>query len=186
MGTCYLLHGIECKDPNNSSISFLKEILPFQTVILSYGYVAAIMSPVINIIDYFAEKKLRSQIEPGNILIGHSNGCAVGWRLTNMVQSKGLVLINPALDADVEFDPALEFIHVYWSPKDEIAWASQFIPWSDWGKMGTTGYKGKDARVKQWNMNDDHTDIGLPSVEAVWGPRIVSNIIDALGSGSTK
>jgi pimeloyl-ACP methyl ester carboxylesterase len=123
---------------------------------------------------------LRKQIIPCSVIIGHSNGCAIGWRLTEKVECEGLVLINPALDNDVVFDPRLSFIHVYWSPRDSVSWLSQFVPFSDWGLLGETGYKGKDPRVKQFNMNIEHTDIGDLHNQVMWGPVINENILKEL------
>lgn len=176
MKNCYLLHGIETEDPLRSTISFLQSWLPmYRVVILGYGYIPALFVFITNIIDWFIERRLRKQIEAGSIIIGHSNGCTIGWRLTNKVATKGLVLINPALNNDVVFDERLEFIHVYWSPKDSVSWLSQFVPLSDWGLMGETGYKGNDPRVKQWNLNLEHTEIGELKNQKKWGPVIAAN-----------
>jgi pimeloyl-ACP methyl ester carboxylesterase len=179
----YLLHGIETQDPERSTISFLRDYLTgLDVVILGYGYIPALFAFITNIIDWIIERRLRKLIEPGSLIIGHSNGCTIGWRLSNKIATHGLVLINPALDNDISFHPELKFIHIYWSPKDSVSWLSQFVPFSDWGLMGVTGYKGKDPRVKQFNMNLEHTEIG--DHEAEWGPVINEAIHQALASPS--
>ena len=177
MKTVYLIHGIKTKDHERSSISFFKYIMPrFKVVPLSYGYWPALLALIMPLINRFVVKKLIKQIHPGQILMGHSNGCTVAYGISNQFYVKGLVLINPALDEGVVFDPFLEFVHIYWSHDDSIVKLSSFMPWSLWGLMGATGYKGNDPRVRQWEMPFRHTSIGDAEVAVRWGPIIVSNL----------
>ena len=177
MKTCYLIHGIETRNPQRSTISFLKHMLVnFRVKILDYGYFPVIFAPFAMVFNYIAMRKLKKHVRPNSILIGHSNGCTIAYGLSKDVYMHGLVLINPALDPDVEFDPLLKFIHVYWSDKDRVTWLSKFIPFSLWGSMGTTGYIGRDPRVRQWKMGGSHTDIGDAETAVVWGPIIVANL----------
>ena len=177
MQTCYLIHGIKTRDANRSSISFLKYALKGFTVkVLSYGYIPVLLAPITSVINWFVVRRFVKQLTPGNVLIGHSNGCTIAYKISNKLYTKGLVLINPALDADVKFDPFISFIHIYWSRNDKVTWLSKFVPFSDWGSMGSVGYKGSDPRVKQFEMDINHTDIGEAEIAAVWGPFIVSNL----------
>ena len=181
----YLLHGIKTIDPGRSSISFFRHIMPrFQVVILSYMYIPVVLSLVVPIINKYVIRRLAKQVWPRQIIMGHSNGAAVAYGITKKVKTRGLVLINPALDSDVEFDSQLEFIHVYWSHRDNIVWLSALMPFSLWGRMGKTGYIGKDPRVKQYEMPHRHTSIGTAEVAVRWGPVIVNNIEQALKSPS--
>lgn len=181
MDTCYLIHGIKTLDPNRSSISFLRYMLPgFKVVMLGYGYVPVLMAPFNRIINWLAVRRFIKQVKPGQILIGHSNGCTVAHGMSMKFYTGGLVLINPALDRNVEFSPFLKFVHVYWSKKDRVTWLSKFVPFSKWGSMGSEGYSGSDPRVKQWEMDINHTDIGDAEIAVQWGPVITANIVKEL------
>jgi hypothetical protein len=180
---CYLLHGIKTIDPGRSSISFFMHIMPkFKVVLLKYLYIPIIFSIIVPLINRRVIARMAGEVWPGQIILGHSNGAAVAYGITKVVPTRGLVLINPALDSDIEFDEHLEFIHVYWSHRDNIVWLSALMPFSLWGRMGKTGYIGKDPRVKQWEMPERHTSIGTAEVAVRWGPVIVRNIEDALKS----
>lgn len=177
MKTCYLIHGIKTGNPQRSTISFLKYILPnFYVKILEYGYLPAIAAPIISILNYFIVKELADKIWPNQIIIGHSNGCTIAHGISKSLRVFGLVLINPALDSDVKFDDDLKFIHIYYSKKDRVTWLSKFVPFSKWGAMGTVGYQGEDPRVKQWETGIDHTDIGSAEIAMKWGPLIAANL----------
>lgn len=185
MKTAYLIHGIKTRDPDRSSISFLRYIMPrLKVIALSYGNWPALFALFMPIVNHFVIKNLMVQIQPGQILIGHSNGCTIAYGISQRLFTKGLVLINPALDEDVVFDPFLDFIHVYYSEDDSIVKLSAFLPFSLWGRMGATGYTGKDARVKQWRMPFRHTSIGDAEVAVRWGPIIVKNLEEAMKSPS--
>lgn len=181
MVTCYLLHGIKTKNPERSSISFLKYIMPrFKVVTLGYGNWPVLFALLMPVVNYFVVEFFKDKIHPGQILIGHSNGCAVAYRLSQKIHVRGLVLINPALDKQIEFDPSVEFVHVYFSRGDRVTWLAQFVPFSLWGSMGTEGYVGKDPRVKCFEMHERHTSIGDAEIAVRWGPIIVKNIEKAI------
>lgn len=187
MKTVYLIHGIKTRDHERSSISFFKYIMPrFKVLPLSYGYMPAILALIMPLINRFIVKKLIQQIRPGQIIVGHSNGCTVAYGISNKFYVKGLVLINPALDDKVVFDPFIDFIHIYWSKDDSIVKLSSFMPWSLWGSMGATGYHGTDPRVKQWEMGNRHTSIGDAEVAVRWGPIIVRNLEKAVSDSESR
>lgn len=181
MKTCYLIHGIETSDSKRSTISFLKYTLSeFNVETLSYGYVPVILAFVISFLNFFFALRLKRNIAPGQILIGHSNGCALAYDISSDIETLGLVLINPALDNDVVFDPRLAFVHIYWSRNDEVTWLSKYIPFSKWGSMGAEGYKGEDARVMQWDMGTSHNGIASDDAARYWGPIIAGNLLEAI------
>ena len=181
MKRCYLLHGIKTVNPWHSSIAFFQHIMPrFQVIVLSYMYIPVVLAVVVPVINHFVIKRLVKQVHPGHVIIGHSNGATIAYRLSKEVYVKGLVLINPALNSNVEFDKRLGFVHVYWSKKDWVVWVSRLMPFSLWGSMGRTGYTGEDARVRQFEMGEKHTSIGDAEVAVRWGPVIVRNIEEAL------
>ena len=179
MKTCYLIHGIKTWDANRSTISFLKYTLTrLRVVAVSYGYIPVLVAFFLSrVINWFVVRRLVNHIRQGQILIGHSNGCTIAYGVSQKLYTYGLVLINPALDCDVEFDPYIKFIHIYYSHNDRITWLSRLVPFSLWGSMGTVGYKGKDPRVKQWDMGTSHNDIGEAEIAMQWGPVITRNIM---------
>lgn len=182
MKTLYLLHGLHTRDPHSSIGKLAWYVSPerdgLHPVILHYGYLIALLA---NFVNWVIARHLAKSMEKGSIGVGHSNGCTLLFEISKKVEMTGLVLVNPALDADVVFPLSLKFIHVYWSPKDDVTWLSQFVPFSDWGKMGTVGYKGDDPRVQCFNMGTQHADIiNVRSVMEKWGPIIVSRIVWAL------
>ena len=177
MKICYLIHGIKTIDPDRSSISFLKYLIKLKVVVLSYLYVPVILAPITSIINYFIVRRFVRTIKPGSILVGHSNGCTIAYGVSRLLYTHGLVLINPALNKDVEFDPFIKFIHIYYSHNDRVTWLSRLMPFSLWGSMGTVGYQGNDPRVKQYDMGVKHSDIGDAEIAVVWGPKIADGIM---------
>ena len=98
--------------------------------------------------------------QPGDIVIGHSNGGHLIARAIEMgMPVKHAVMIHPALDRDWE-PPALhpvEQIHVYYSGQDIATWAAQFLPWHKWGAMGTVGPTSADPRLSGHREKASHS-----------------------------
>lgn len=115
-------------------------------------------------------RRLAKLIEPGDVLLGHSNGNAIWMRsLLEGAPARGLVILNGALEPDIEFPKPLDFVHAYWNPDDEVVPLTEvpimrrvfFDPL--WGEMGRTGYTGTDPRVAV-NMNCSAFD-GMPHLK---------------------
>lgn len=180
----YLLHGIHTENPHKSIGKLAWFMSPvtdgLRPILLTYGYMLAILA---NIANWFLTRKFSKIIVPGSIGVGHSNGCTLMHEISKKVEMTGLVLVNPALNNDTVFDPRLKFIHIYWSKGDDVVTLSSLVPFSDWGNLGATGYKGPhDSRVRQWEMGGvPHSAIVHdPTVMYKWGPEIVENIINEL------
>lgn len=113
-------------------------------------------------------KALAEVVEPGDVLVGHSNGCAIidqclsryAWRRGH---GFGIIYINPALPREQPMPSGSDWLHVYSAKSDEpVVWGSRlrrwtsWLPWSShpWGAMGAYGYVGDDPRVTQTYMDD--------------------------------
>lgn len=144
--------------------------------------------------------RLAEQVEPGDVLAGHSNGGCVCVRALMLgAPAVGLVILNGALKDDFDFaklTPQLKFIHVYYNQYDEAVPLTNFPVLRRWlfdplwGDMGRDGYRGKDSRVTQfdcWNRDDELPDLaGHSSILAAdnaddWGYFIGRQIAGALG-----
>ena len=97
-------------------------------------------------------QRLADLVEPGSIVIGHSNGCAIANEASFLTTNiSKLVYINPALDVDRTCGPGVKAVDVWYSENDNAVWLAQWLPWSTWGAMGRYGYQGPDARYMSFN-----------------------------------
>ena len=136
-------------------------------------------------------ERLAKLVQPGDVLVGHSNGAALWLRAVRDfgAPAQGLVLLNPALKDDIEFPSGLKFVHIYYNDDDEaVPWARRSPHWLTdplWGDMGSDGYKGRpNGAVSQF---DCERTLGLPVLHGhsaiieghaartwaqIWGQRI--------------
>lgn len=168
----------------------------FDVRVPDYGLITAVETRLVNPI---IVRTLRPYLEPGDLYIGHSNGCAIGYDLIAAgARPAGVVFINGALRRDIEL-PAPMWADVYYNEGDDAtvaAVASAALGLSDpvWGDMGHAGYKGSNPNVA--NIDCGHTDksallAGLPPVSGhsdiftdgkveLWAPYIVRRILNRI------
>lgn len=179
----HLIHGIHTQAAEGPLLA-LQPYLPQPVKYVEYGWIAALESrrwnPAIvgSVMPY---------VDPDDILIGHSNGCCIAYRIAREVKVKALVLINAALRSDVLLPDWLEKVDVYYNAGDKITEVAEFeagLPIAPvdklWGDMGHEGYKGTDPRVTSIDCGnttgrlvvDGHSDIGMPAKMKDWGPYI--------------
>jgi hypothetical protein len=98
---------------------------------------------------------LALSIQPDDLLVGHSNGCAIAsdaaWVLTHMNSSDRIrcVYFNPALDVDAPISPVVSNQLVFHTPTDKVVRLASFLPCFKWGPQGQVGYKGScGSKVK--------------------------------------
>ena len=110
---------------------------------------------------------LHDEIDDDDIIVGHSNGCAIAYDLLMTgVLCRGLVLINGALRRDIQLPTGLDFCHIYYNAGDTITELAAFgaaanLVDQNWGSMGHFGYLGNDPRV----LNTDcGNTAGMPVV----------------------
>ena len=105
-------------------------------------------------------RRLARMLQPGDMLIGHSNGGCIIDIATWMVPCipVGAIYINPALDRDAPISPGILELHVLHTPTDNVVGVARRLIGSRWGSMGRDGYMGDpDPRA----INVSHELFGL-------------------------
>lgn len=95
--TVYLLHGFNVGDGGKNTVARLEPFIPGTEVLHAYGRVGLIRLRCVNA---RTVKELERDVQPGDVVIGHSNGCLIAWELSRRVHLGAVVCINPALRRD--------------------------------------------------------------------------------------
>jgi hypothetical protein len=164
----------------------------FDCRVPDYGLITALETRIVNPI---IERCLKPYIEPGDVYIGHSNGCAIGYDLmTGGAAFRAAAFINAALERDIKV-PVGTWLDVYYNEGDRATEAAvvaecMAIVSPVWGEMGHAGFDGVNPFVtnvdcgRPWSPSFPevcgHSDIFTPAKLAVWGPYIVTQIKAAL------
>ena len=90
-------------------------------------------------------QQLAKLIKPGDLLIGHSDGCNLidmaCHELNSFHEGKvNCVYFNPALDRDTALSPIVTKCVVFHTKSDRTVWLSKHLPLHRWGEMGQEGY----------------------------------------------
>lgn len=180
MKTAHFVHGFNVSD---SGANTTDRLVPFFSAAgynvheHDYGWFGLLQ---VRFLNGRVAKRVAKSVRPGDIGVGHSNGCAILARAAALVPFDGLVLVNPALDKDTEFPASLRWIHVYHSNGDAAVSLARFLPMHQWGDMGRVGYCGDDGRVLNFDHSPDgHSDIFKHGRVAEWGPKIVQEVVHA-------
>ncbi len=185
----HALHGIHTAS-GSTVMPALFAYLPQKVQYPDYGFILAIETRRINPAIAGA---LLPYIGPEDILIGHSNGCAVIYELLQSgLNPRGVVFINGALRTDFILPTKCQFAHVYFNAGDDItilamAGAEEGLVDPCWGQLGHSGYSGSDHRVinvdcgntQKMPVVSGHSEIFCPGKIEAWGPFIGDLIIDA-------
>lgn len=116
--------------------------------------------------------KLAAMVEPGDIIVAHSNGALVALLASKLnYEMSTVVLIRPALDTDAIFGVSVNRIIVYHSRFDEaIQGVARWLPFKHpWGPAGAEGLDDPRAEnINAASMPDGsrsffHLDWSLPS-----------------------
>lgn len=187
----HLIHGIHSSHGGNT-----KRLAPyfraagFDPVVHSYGWALALTSGLTDWLNIRRAKRLAERIEDGDAIVCHSNGAAVAWHIQAEHRAlSALILVNPALDRDTEFDNVGEVLCVYNAGDGVVGWA-ELAPFSHWGSMGRDGYSGKTPTVR--NLDAGHPPAGLPPLSGHcalfepaalphWGPHLAREMHAMLG-----
>lgn len=135
---------------------------------------------------------LNDAMNPGDLAIGHSNGCAIIHRAAKNYGAPfgPIAYLNPALDRDALLPPQIPHLAVWHSPSDRpVAWA-RWLPFHPWGDMGADGYRGYyDPRITNHNKQTDyplssrtHSDVFSPALLPTFAPLIIESLLNALPS----
>jgi hypothetical protein len=181
----HLIHGIHTT-PGKATISGLVAYLQgpvYEVALHNYGYILAAETRRIN---PMIVGMLSPDIEGGDVLVGHSNGCAIIYAMLDTLINagkvpRGLVFINAALDPKITIPAEIEWFDVYSNAGDTITEVAAIAEWlgtapRTWGEMGHSGYEGTDPRGtniycdKTPNMPVvvGHSEIGNPTNAPAW------------------
>ena len=135
-----LVHGIYSKEGQSSVWNMkapLEKATGLPVEVFEYGYLHAIQARFEN---PSIAKRLAHILEPGDIVVNHSNGAAVTYLATvkEGARPSGVVMINPALDTWRL--PVCDWAHIYYNAEDEVVWWSQLLIGNVWGDMGQVGF----------------------------------------------
>jgi hypothetical protein len=153
-----------------------------------YGFILGLESQRIN---PAVVGSILPYVEPGDIMVGHSNGCAIISELAARgAPMAGMVFINGALKDNITIPPQIQWAEVFFNNGDDITElakiaATVYLVDQSWGEMGHHGYAGADPRVTgNWDCGkmpgmpsvDGHSEIFDPTNLAAWGPFIADRI----------
>lgn len=193
----HLIHGIHTGF-NNPTVPGLVPVLEstgIQVMHPDYGYILAAETRRIN---PMVVGLLKPYIDTGDVLIGHSNGCAVIYDLLmelvkTSVKVRGVVFINAALSERVRLPEEIEWCDVYYNHGDTVTEIAKLAEWIGtaprcWGEMGHVGYVGADARVTNIDCGntpdmpkvDGHSDLFTAANLPLWGAFIKGRILSKL------
>jgi hypothetical protein len=189
----HLVHGIhtEGATPIKGLVPFLVSA-GFDVAYPDYGFILGIETRIVNPIIRGA---LLPYIANGDVLIGHSNGCAIAYDLLNAgAPACAAVFVNAALEQTITRPAGVRFIDVYFNRGDEITEAAKLaeqlgIVDPVWGEMGHAGYSGNDPQIR--NIDCGSGIYGLPLVAghseffdplnlAAWGPYLAHRLLTRL------
>jgi hypothetical protein len=152
-----------------------------------YGYELGLETRLVN---PFIVNTLLPYIQKGDIWVGHSNGCALGFEIMkHSAPLGGAVFINAALEQDIALPAQIPWLDVYFNAGDtitEAAEVAQRLGLVDlhYGDMGHAGYRGKDPRVTNIDCGarpnmppvSGHSDLFTLGKIQAWGAFIVKQI----------
>jgi hypothetical protein len=196
----HLLHGIHTgfANPTVPGLVPYLEKSGIQVIHPDYGFILAAETRRIN---PMVEGLLTPYVETGDILIGHSNGCAIIYDMLFALTEKkvipsGVVFINGALERKITIPDGIDWLDVYFNAGDtitEVADIASFFGTAPrtWGEMGHAGYNGTDVRAANIDCGntlgmikvDGHSDLFTPQKLPPWGDFIEARIVDNIAKG---
>lgn len=145
----HLIHGIHTEGVSLVE-GLIPYLIPYEVMYPDYGYIFGLETRIINPI---IVGTLQPYISPNDIIIGHSNGCAIAYDLMRRgTKVAGAIFINAALEQNIVRPATCPWIVVYSNRGDEITEAAQLaqrlgIVDPVWGEMGHAGYNGTDKNI---------------------------------------
>jgi alpha-beta hydrolase superfamily lysophospholipase len=161
----HLVHGLHSSHGGNTSrlAPYFREA-GYECMVRSYGWALALFSGLTDWLNVRRARRLAKEIHDGDAIVCHSNGADVAYYIQSEHRMlSALILINPALDRDTEFNNVDQVMVIHNAGDSVVAW-SELAPFSAWGSMGRDGYTGQSRNVK--NINAAIPPDGLPSL---WG-----------------
>lgn len=183
----HLIHGFNVLDGGKDTVVRLTPYLELgghKTKAHDYGWVDMFRLRCRN---DEAVQRIAPHVRPGDILVGHSNGCLVAWRLIQEgVRPGAVVCIQPALRRDTPWPEDLPVLCLY-NERDWVvilgrAW-SRFVsvvnPFRNrhgWGAAGRHGFDQESVTnldtLKGPTPAEKHSGIFRKPALQYWGMRI--------------
>lgn len=158
--TVYLAHGFNVRDPR----LFFKLGQAFaaqnhEVVEIDYGHTLLLGARRAVRVE---GRRLAESVKPGDMAIGHSNGCPlIAHALDLGAPLRQVMLVNPAMDKHRTL-PGVERADIYYAEDDRVVTFGKYLRWfsplrligkeTTWGEMGRTGYRGQALNHFNWNL----------------------------------
>lgn len=184
----HLIHGIrsDSNSPVKNLIPYLQSA-GFTVKYPDYGFELALETRFLN--PMFVGTLL-PYIQPGDIAICHSNGCALAYELMKRgAPFAGAAFINGALEQDIARLGSVKWIDVLFNSGDCITEAAKIgaeigIVDREYGQLGHAGYVGGDDQISNINCGSTqgmpqvsgHSDFFTPGKLAAWAPYLIDRI----------
>lgn len=182
----HLIHGIRT-EPISPVKGLMQYLAGFEVSYPEYGYELALETRLVN---PMLIGTLLPYIKPDDILVGHSNGCAIAYGLLEAgAPASRLAFINGALTTSWTLPEWVKSVDVYYNPGDDVTQIAQIgeelhIYPQNWGELGHLGYTGIDPRVSNFNCGatsqmpivSGHSDFFTPEKLKIWGPFLANRL----------
>jgi len=166
--TVHLIHGFNVSDGGKNSVGKLRPYLLSRYQMHDYGWTGLIRLRITNA---KATKNIGPLVEPGDVLVAHSNGAMICWSLVQEHSDKlaGIILINPALRRDTVWPDDLPVMCIYNSTDWVVGLGRMWsrlvslggLNFHGWGAAGRYGFTSEQPRVK--NLDSAKGDVSAPS-----------------------
>lgn len=145
----------------------------------TYGYAYAMLTRWQN---PGRAKALAALIQPGDVVLGHSNGCCLAWMAAELgAPIGGAIMLNPALDCDKVMARQVPWVNLYANRHDEVVPLAKVFVGHPWGAQGRDGLGVKDDRYQTvftdggYPVVRGHSDILSPEKLPLWSTRIIQD-----------
>lgn len=145
-GYVLFVHGFNVEDDGEKTINKLEEYVEKRHVLHgNYGHFGLFG---VRFFNKNIARTISGMTPSDTVAIGHSNGCTILVRAAEYgAKFSRLILINPALNRDMDFPEHIERIDIFHNIDDTTVSWSKWLPFHRWGAMGRYGSSSKDPRV---------------------------------------
>lgn len=157
----HLIHGFNVSDNGAKTV---KKMQPYLSDSISHAV------GMIGLLDLRCRnaavvKRLAPLIAGEDILIGHSNGCLIIWRLIEAgVKPKAIVLINPALRRDTKFPNDIPVLCLHSSGDNVVQFGRMWSRLTSlggltphgWGAAGRYGLTSQQKNVESVDIGESY------------------------------
>jgi len=183
----HLIHGFNVGDGGKSTVRRLEPFLEGPVVAHDYGWTFLFSLRCRNA---RAIEEIVACLQPGDVLVGHSNAAWIIWQLAQDHADKlaGVVVINPALRRDTLWPESLRVMCIHNSTDWVVElgrWWSRLVSlgglnFHGWGAAGRHGFTRGQPKVTNWDSHkgvitdpvSGHSGLFSPPAVRAWGALI--------------